>query len=284
MLGKLPRGVSRALLVVLGVACLGGLVKTLDSRLRTSGSPACFKQQRGDVRTGENPRWRLDRNPPDAKLLLPLYHQVEDSRWDSVAVDAAGLAAADGSAGTSEIPAGTTVGARPLGTAKSSVPLPFPVATQAKLTDDGRSILVEACTKRPSRDSNPGRYTVAVRVGGRGIVPTEVPLEVTIRAGVISTFLIALLTAVLGVGLTHYGTPVKAGQKDRRAKRSRAVSYAVGVIAGLAAAYLAYDVDPTWGEERSKDTVALCLATLAAASGAVSAAGVGVKAFDRFKP
>lgn len=257
---------------VLGFLAIGFLA---DRMLATSGAPACPEQQSGDIRTGQNPKWALKADADD-NLLLALDHQVNDSRRDQMSVTVTTL---DG-AKTAELPADALVGARLKRTPRAAEPLAFDVITSGKPSDDGQSILVEACTKRPDRDTKPGRYVAPVRVGGAGIVPAEVPVEVTIRAGVKSTLLIALLAAILGLALTHYGSPVQTARTGTSRHVVVALAVVTGLIGGLAAAYLAYDADPTWGAHRGKDTVELFIATVAASSAAMSAAGAGAKVFD----
>ena len=251
-----------------------------DRMLATSGAPPCPEQQSGDIRTGQDPKWALKADADD-KLLLTLDHQVNDSRRDQMPVTVVAL---DDAVKTAELPADAVVGARLPRTPRASEPLAFGVVTSGKPSDDGQSILVEACTKRPDRDTKPGRYVASVRVGGAQIVPEEVPVEVTIRAGVKSTLFIALLAAILGLALTHYGSPVETARTGSARTVVLALAVVTGLIGGLAAAYVAYDADPTWGADRGTDTVQLFIATVAAASAAMSAAGAGAKAFDAVRP
>jgi hypothetical protein len=278
-----------AVLVVVVVALI-----VMNDRLATSGTKTCEPQQVGDIRTGPKPSMGLDVDAK-AKLLLVLDHQTNDSRHDTVSVDLKALDASGQKTVAGELPENTNVGARLTRRPLASEPLAFDVVTNAVLSDDGRSIVVEACTVRPNRDTKPGRYATLVGVGGTGIVPENVPLEVTIRAGVISTTLIALMAAVLSLALTYYGTPlpstprppeVPAGDPPPAAAPGPVVvtlALLTGLLGGLAAAYLAYDSDPTWGAERGKDTINLVIVTAAAASGAMSAAGAGAKAFNAFR-
>jgi hypothetical protein len=278
---KVRTVVGTPILVVLGLVALVAIVEIAASRLATSGAPACAETPRGDLRAGDNPRWRLEQADAADKLLLVLDHQVRDTRHDTASVDVIALARA-GDSGSRELPSNTEVGAAPTGTPRASEPLPFALITTARVANDGRSVLVEACTERPDRDSKAGRYKGRVRVAGAGVEPVDLPVEITIRAGVRSTLWLAIAAAALGVALTHVGTPIQPNVTTK--KVATAIGILAGIVAGLAAAYLAYDADPTWGAERAQDTVTLFLAAVAAASGAMSGAGAGVKAFDAIRP
>jgi hypothetical protein len=277
--------------LALVVGVVWGMLVLADKMLATTGSPQCADPQTGDIRTGPRPTWRLTVDP-NTKLLLALDHQIKDARRDKLSVRVAAVDDATKTTGPAEVPVRNPVGARLTATPRASEPLAFTVITDAALSDDGQGIEVQACTVRPNRDTKPGRYAAMIRVGGTGIVPVEVPVEVTIRAGVRSTLLIALLATILSLALTHYGTPVPTASGRNKggepAKGSRSVTLILavvtGLIGGLAAAYLAYDGDPTWGAQRGKDTVNLVIAAAAAASAAMSAAGAGAKAFKALGP
>jgi hypothetical protein len=278
-MGRVVRFIKNHMRVVLFVMAVVGLLAVsflADRMLATSGAPSCPQQQTGDIRTGQEPKWRL-MIAPQEKLLLVLDHQVKDARHDDVSMNVAHLDDAAKTTRTAELPRDTAVGARLLRRPRASEPLAFPVVTRGEQSDDGQSIQVKACTTRPNRDTKPGRYKASVRVGGTGIVPAEVPLEVTIRAGVRSTLIIAVLAALIACALTHYGTPVQTKLKGSRRTALLVLAWVMGLIGGLAAAYLAYDADPTWGADRAKDMVGLFVATATAASAAMSAAGAGAK-------
>jgi hypothetical protein len=276
----------RVVRVGVAAAAVAGLVAAVlafaNNRLATHGAPPCPAQQTGDIRAGDSPSWRVSTKPTD-KLLLVLDHQVNDARHDVASVELMPLNAGK-STGPGELPVGAPVGARLVATPRAAEPLAFDVVTSAEVSDDGRSIRVAACTVRPNRDTKPGRYVAPVRVGGTGIVPGELPVEVTVRAGIVSTFVVTLLAAILGVALTHYGTPVQTTLTGVSHTAVVTLAVVVGLIGGVAAAALAYDADPTWGAERAKDTVGLFIATVAGASAAMSAAGAGAKAFDALRP
>lgn len=289
---RLGPWIKTHVLLLVAIVGVGALILTfVNKKLSTSGTAPCATQQHDELRTGPEPTAGLVVDPK-AKLLLVLDHQIKDSRHDTVSVDVKALDAAGAKTAAAELPANTRVGAHLTRRPLASEPLAFNVVTNAVLSPDGRSIAVEACTVRPNRDTKPGRYVALVRVGGTGIVPENLPLEVTIRAGVTSTIIIALLAAILSLALTHYGTPVQSTPAAPDAEPAPAtaagpvalvLALLTGLLGGLAAAYVAYDSDPTWGADRGKDTINLVIATAAAASAAMSAAGAGAKAFNAFR-
>jgi hypothetical protein len=165
-MGRVKRGLRRfrvPLMAAAAIAVLIGGVVIANDRLATSGAEPCFEQQRGDIRAGQDPKLAV-KPTADDRLKLVLDHQIEDARRDDVSV---AVVTYDNAASVTELPVEPNVGARIDETPRAAEPLAFRVVAKGEPTDDGRGIVVSACTVRPNRDTSPGAMRGSCASEGR---------------------------------------------------------------------------------------------------------------------
>ena len=104
----------------------------------------------------------------------------------------------------------------------------------------------------------------------------DIPVELTIRAKRLNVALLALAVSLLGALLAAFNTKEANVQADEVAKRAtthrvlRWAPFVTGVAAGLAAAFVLYADDPTWGGHLGADAAKLLTVTFAAATGGLT--------------
>jgi len=164
------------------------------------------------------------------------------------------------------------------------------VQTQALAvrSPDGRTVRLTLCAVASAADrSSPGRYKGTLRVAARNAVSTEIPVELTIRARRLNVLLLALLISLVGACLTAFNTRsvnLTAAQLAQKKKTQTTLAWAPfvsGLIAGLAAAFVVYADDPTWGAQLGADTAKLFAVTFAAASAGLTVTAAPARAAQR---
>lgn len=282
--GKAKEVLSLVGLVLVGlvaVVALGFAAQELVERPDGSAAP-CGKQPSSNLAGKKAPRWKLAR-PRGAKLSIELSYHVGEPRRANTSVAVRAL----GKKKPGPLPERIRVGAfvRGGGLSNGAEGMGFAPVAIARRARDGRSVEVELCVERPEeRDlSAPGRYTGHVRVAGPKLRAVDVPVAVSIKAGLVSTAVIAILVSIVGALMPLTTKPEDATEEDLN-KRKRlqqflgVLPFLSGVAAGCLAALLVYADDPTWGAQRGADTIKLVVAAYAAATAGLAATALPTKA------
>jgi hypothetical protein len=264
---------------VLVVGCLAALVGFAGwvfwPYLFANGGGDCPHTQAGGVASIKPALWKLTKPTKNAKVVLALDDWVDQpilarsfTRVVPTAANRRKKPLLRGAKVRAFLLGGLATGARSLQLQ--------PTATAYRYAD-GRAIRVVLCAKRSSQTwqfwrESPGRYKGTVHVTGVRLVPVDIPVELTIRAKRLNVVILALVISLIGAffgAINSKEANVTDEQVAKKPKTHRVLRWAPalsGLVAGLAAAFVLYADDPTWGAHLGADTAKLLTVTFAAAT------------------
>lgn len=248
-----------------------------------SGSETCTPQQHVDVASDKPAQWKLALPTQTTKLVVALEDWVKQARRGSQPVLVSPTAI---NKKQPTIPASVKLAAFLLASPSSGErSLQAEPIVSAQREPDGRSIRVDLCAYRDSTRSDPaGRYTGTVRIAGPRIASVDLPIEITVKVKRQNVALYALLVSILGALLAQYSTKdadLTAAQVAAKKKTQfvlKWIPFASGLVAGLAAAFVIYADDPTWGAHLGSDVAKLLSVTFVAATGGLTITAAPAKA------
>ena len=248
-----------------------------------SGSDTCAPQEHVDVASDEPAQWKLALPVQTTKLVVALEDWVKQARRGSQPVLVSPTAI---NKKQPTIPANVKLAAFLLASPSSGErSLQTEPIVSVTREPDGRSIRVDLCAYRDSSRSDPaGRYAGTVRIAGPRIASVDLPIEITVRVKRQNVALYALLVSILGALLAQYSTKDAEVSAEKIAKKPKThfvlkwLPFASGLAAGLAAAFVIYADDPTWGAHLGSDVAKLLSVTFVAATGGLTVIAAPAKA------
>ncbi|CAN5458795.1 hypothetical protein BH20ACT18_BH20ACT18_11100 [soil metagenome] len=237
----------------------------------------CGKRTLVNLAAGTAPEWRLEKKP-QAKISIALDDFVEHTRYGRATV---AVVSTKANKDRPQLPPNARIGAfiPSGGVATGDRDLGFTPLARGRRAPDGASVDVNVCAKRPGDrgETKAGRYSGTVRVAGRSITGVEVPIEVTVKRDRRFAFIVAMFAALAGAvaaGANSRPADVSSEQVKKKPKIHDALWFMpllIAVIAGTAAGVFIYVDDPTWGADLAGDLGKLIGASLAAATGGLTA-------------
>jgi hypothetical protein len=272
---KRDPGIRRGPWTLIGLAITVVFLGAVFLFSQPDPSGRCVEQTRQGLVAGAKPKWALFQKPP-AKLTIALDDVLKKPRRGHTFVR---VRATRRNKTQPQLPAGRVGGFILGGVSSGSRELPFPVKVTARRSRDGTSVGLNACALRPGprEDTAPGRYSGRVRVAGRSVVATELPLEITVKRDRRLAITIAVLAAIISAvvaGANSRPSEVPAEKVNQHQKTHEVLWFlplAGSVIAGTIAGYVVYHEDPTWGAALGGDWTKMVAAAVGGAAGGLTA-------------
>jgi hypothetical protein len=252
--------------------------------LSASGTGHCTAPRKGGVATAQQAKWKLV-GPKGKKIIVAMDDWADEPRRGSSFVR---VLPTKKNPTKKPLPQGLVRAflLDDLSTGERSAELQTEVL--AVRSPDGRTVRVALCALSAASDRNsPGRYKGTVRVATRNALSAEIPVELTIKARRLNVAFLALLISLIGACLTAFNTRsvnLTQAERDKKKKTQLTLDWAPflsGLVAGLAAAFVVYADDPTWGAHLGADTAKLFTVTFAAASAGLTVTAAPARAAQR---